>query len=263
MPLARVNDVTLNYTVEGDGEWLVLVGGYASSNYASWGSTLTTLAKDYRVLAFDNRGIGGSDVPDYPYTTPMLARDTLGLMDHLGIDQARIYGKSLGGAIAQCVALEAPQRVRCLVMTSTTARLDRRAARMVEWWMATARDCGFATLFRGELTYFYTAEYYETHPEGIERAERALIDVHRPLAGFLHMGHALLTHDTLGRLGEISMPALLVCGADDMITPASHTVMMGERMPNAEVHIIARTLHGVTAERPETFALIVDFLRRH
>src|SRR6478752_9819864 len=119
MPLARVNDVTLNYTVQGHGDWLVLIGGYASSNWQSWGGMLTELAKSYRVLAFDNRGIGESEVPDYPYTTPMLARDAIGLMKHLGIDNARVFGKSLGGAIAQCVALEAPERVRCLVMTST------------------------------------------------------------------------------------------------------------------------------------------------
>ena len=263
MPVARVNDVNINYTIEGSGDWLVLIGGYASSNYSSWGSTLTALSKTYRVLAFDNRGIGGSDVPDYAYSTPMLADDTLALMDHVGIERARVFGKSLGGAIAQCVALAAPERVRCLVMTSTTPRLDRRASKMVEWWMATARDSGFETLFKGELTYFYTAEYYEWHPEAVERAERALIEVHRPLAGFLNMGHALLTHDTVDRLGEITTPALLICGADDMITPASHTVMMGERMPNAEVHIIPRTLHGVMAERPDTFELILDFLRRH
>jgi 3-oxoadipate enol-lactonase len=69
MPLARIGDIKLNYTVQGSGEWLVLIGGYASSNWHSWGAMITELAKTYRVLAFDNRGIGESDVPDYPYST--------------------------------------------------------------------------------------------------------------------------------------------------------------------------------------------------
>ena len=247
----------------GQGDWLVLIGGYASSNWQSWGAMLTELAKSYRVLAFDNRGIGGSAVPDYPYSTPMLARDTLGLMDHLGIDSARILGKSMGGAIAQWVALEQPQRVRCLAMTSTTSRMDGRAKKMVRWWMETARTAGFAALFPGELTYFYTAEYYDANPEAIARAEQALISVNRPVTGFLHMGHALIHHDTWDRLGEITMPAFLLCGADDMITPARHSEQMGKRMPNAEVHIIPDTLHGVMTEKPETFGLVQDFLRRN
>ncbi len=263
MPLAKVGDLNLNYTIQGEGEWLVLIGGYASSNWQSWGSMLTELAKTYRVLAFDNRGIGGSDVPDYPYTTQMLAKDTLGLMDHVGIDRARILGKSMGGAIGQWVAIEQPHRVRCLAMTSTTARLDSRAKKMVRWWMDSASSIGFAKLFPGELTYFYTAEYYDAHPEAIVRAEQALISVERSVNGFLHMGHAILNHDTWDRLGEITMPAFLLCGADDMITPARHSREMGRRMPNAEVHIIPDTLHGVMTEKPETFGLVVDFLRRN
>ena len=263
MPLAKVGDVNLNYTIQGEGDWLVLIGGYASSNWQSWGSMLTELAKSYRVLAFDNRGIGGSDVPDYPYSVQMLAHDTLGLMDHLGIERARILGKSMGGAIAQCVALEQPRRVISLAMTSTTARLGNRSKKMVQWWMDSARDSGFAALFPGELTYFYTAEYYDAHPEAIARAEQALISVHRPLTGFLHMGHALIHHDTWDRLGEITMPVLLLCGADDMITPARHCEEMARRMPNAVVHIIPNALHGVMSEHPETFQLVVDFLRKH
>jgi pimeloyl-ACP methyl ester carboxylesterase len=263
MPLAKVGDLNLNYTVQGSGDWLVLIGGYASSNWQSWGAMLTELAKSYRVLAFDNRGIGGSDVPDYPYSTPMLARDTLGLMDHLEIKNARVLGKSMGGAIAQWVVLEQPQRVKCLAMTSTTAKLDSRSRKMVRWWMDTARDSGFEKLFPGELTYFYTAQYYDANPEAIARAEQALISVHRPLKGFLHMGHALINHDTWDRLGEITMPVFLLCGADDMITPARHSEEMARRMPNAEVHIVPHTLHGVMSEKPETFKRVLEFLRRN
>ena len=263
MPLAHVGDVRLNYTVQGSGEWLVLIGGYASSNWQSWGSMLTQFATQYKVLAFDNRGVGESDAPDYPYTTPMLAADVLGLMDHLGIERARIFGKSMGGAIGQWVALQQPARVRCLAMSSTTAKLDSRARKMVRWWMDTARDSGFDALFPGELTYFYTAEYYDANPEAVARAEQALLSAHRPLRGFLHMGHALLAHDTWDRLGDIAAPAFLLCGADDMITPARHTEAMARRMPNARAVIVPNALHGVMTERPESFGHVLEFLRDH
>jgi pimeloyl-ACP methyl ester carboxylesterase len=98
-------------------------------------------------------------VPDYPYTTLMMARDTLGLMDQLGIERAHVFGKSLGGNIGQWMALEQPKRLRSLVMTSTFAKPNARRAAMVRWWMATAVGAGYDKLFPGLMTYFYTPEY--------------------------------------------------------------------------------------------------------
>ena len=146
MPFATVGDVKINYTIQGSGDWLVLIGGYASGNWQARGNNIAEFAKRYKVLAFDNRGIGESDVPDYPYTTQMMGRDTIGLMDHLGIERAHFFGKSLGGNIGQWVALEAPQRVRSLVATSTSAKPETRRNNMVKWWMATAQDAGYAKI---------------------------------------------------------------------------------------------------------------------
>jgi pimeloyl-ACP methyl ester carboxylesterase len=263
MPFATVGDVKINYEVQGEGDWLVLVGGYASGNWQAWGAQLTELAKSFRVLAFDNRGIGESDVPDYPYTTLMMARDTLGLMDHLGIERAHVFGKSLGGNIAQWMALEQPQKVRSAVMTSTFAKPDQRRANMVRWWMATAEGAGYDKLFPGLMTYFYTAEFYDANIASIERTVQALIAAKRPIKGFLHMGDSILTHDTMDRMGEIKVPCLLMGGADDIITPARQMEEMGRRIPNAEVRIFPSTLHGFMVERPDAFNMIVEFLKRH
>ncbi len=164
MPFATVGDVKINYTVQGEGDWLVLVGGYASGNWQAWGAQLAAFAKHFKVLAFDNRGIGESDVPDYPYTTLMMARDTLGLMDQLGIERAHVFGKSLGGNIGQWMALEQPKRLRSLVMTSTFAKPNARRAAMVRWWMATAVGAGYDKLFPGLMTYFYTPPNTRPNP---------------------------------------------------------------------------------------------------
>ena len=111
MPSIQVGDISMNYTVQGQGDWLVMVGGYASGNWSSWGPQLDMAAQQFKVLAFDNRGIGGTDAPDVPYTTQMLARDALGLMQALGISRAHVMGKSLGGAIAQWMAILQPESV--------------------------------------------------------------------------------------------------------------------------------------------------------
>ena len=263
MPIAKIGDVSLNYTVEGSGDWLVLIGGYASGNWQAWGAQLAELSKTWRVLAFDNRGIGASDVPDYPYTTRMMALDALGLMDHLGIERAHVLGKSLGGAIAQWVAIEQPQRVRSLAMSSTFARPSKRFTKMVEWWVATAGSAGFSALFPGQLTYFYSAEYYEANFAAIEKATATLVGVNRPLKGFAHTGHAAVTHDTWDRLAEIRVPTLILCGEEDVITPPRHSLEFGARIPGAEVHIEPRTLHGLMTEKPETFRRVKEFFLRN
>ena len=263
MPVAKVGDVNINYAVQGEGDWLVLVGGYASGNWQAWGSQLTGFAKHFKVLAFDNRGIGESDVPDYPYTTLMMARDTLGLMDHLGIAKAHVFGKSLGGNIGQWMALEQPDRVRSLVMTSTFASPNTRRAAMVRWWMATAQGAGYDKLFPGLMTYFYTPEYYDANQESIGRTVQALINAKRPIKGFLHMGDSIITHDTWDRLGEIAVPSLLMGGEDDVITTAPHMIEMSKRMKQAEARMFPNTLHGFMVERPETFQIMVDFMRKH
>ena len=148
-------------------------------------------------------------------------------------------------------------------MTSTTSRLDARAKKMVAWWIATAKQSGYEVLFPGELTYFYTADFYEKHPDVIQKAEAALIQVHRPIEGFANMGHALIHHDTADLLHQIKVPTLLICGEDDMITPSAHTLEMGGKIERSEVHIIPKTLHGVLSEKPQTFALITEFFSKN
>jgi pimeloyl-ACP methyl ester carboxylesterase len=261
MPLAQIGDIKINYSVQGAGDWVVLIGGYASGNWQAWGGQLDALAKSYRVLAFDNRGIGETDAPDQPYTTRMMAQDTLGLMRHLGVDRAHILGKSLGGAIAQWVALEEPARVRSIAMSSTFAR--RCNASMVNWWRDTAKYAGFERLFPGLLTYFFSAEYFEANPDAIERGVKALLQVNRPLHGLLHTGNGVITHDTWDRLGEIKAPAFVICGGEDIVTPPRHSEEIAQRLPKAEVHIVPRTLHGVMTERPDTFEWVLDFFKRH
>lgn len=263
MPLVNVNGVKINYEVHGEGDWVVMIGGYASANLSSWGAHLTEMAKSYKVLVLDNRGIGGSDVPDYPYTTQMMARDTIAVMDHLKIERAHIFGKSLGGNMGQWIAIEQPDRVRSFVATSTFAKPDARRHQMVKWWMATARHAGYDKLFPGLMSYFYTAEYYDANTESINRTVQNLIAANRPLKGFFHMGDSILTHDTWDRLGEIKAPTLLMGGEEDIITPPRHMVAMAARMPNAEAHMFPKTLHGFLVEKPETFKMISEWFAQH
>lgn len=263
MPIAKIGDITMNYTIQGEGVPLVLIGGYASGYWQSWTKYLPALASRYRVLAFDSRGSGETDAPEAPYTVSMMAADTLGLMHHLGFGTAHIIGRSLGGCIAQAIALAEPSAVRSLVMTSTFARIGNRGKSLVSHWIDTVRELGFEKFFPYLMTYFYTAEYYDQNYGQVEAAVNSLLTARRTVHGFANTGHAVTHHDVWDRLRDIKAPTLLICGAEDLITPASHTEEMGRRISNASVHIVPKAAHGFLAERPESFELILDHLGRH
>ena len=123
MPLTKLNGININYKVEGQGEPLVMIMGFAA-NQSSWIPQVPFFKKYYRVITFDNRGVGKSDKPRGPYSTKMMADDTVRLMDLLGIEKAYIMGASMGGMIAQELAINYPQRVMKLVLACTYACQD-------------------------------------------------------------------------------------------------------------------------------------------
>src|SRR5215831_4658052 len=104
MPTVRVNDITVNYEVAGEGEPLLLINGLAD-DLTSWAYQLEDFARHYRVISFDNRGVGATDKPAGPYTTAQMAGDARGLLDALGVERAHVLGVSMGGMIAQEFAL--------------------------------------------------------------------------------------------------------------------------------------------------------------
>ena len=120
MPSVQIGDIDAYYEIHGDGPPLVLVGGLGVDVAAS-ASFTSRLAHDFRVLTFDNRRAGNTDDPGAPYSIPMMAEDTLGLMDELGIGRAHLVGASLGGQIAMEIAAAFPERVDRLVLVSTAA----------------------------------------------------------------------------------------------------------------------------------------------
>ena len=118
MPVAQVGNLRMHYQIKGEGPPLVMIMGL-NGDITWWDRLLTELAGDFRLLLFDNRGAGLTDKPNEKYTISMLAEDTVGLMEEVGIQQAHVFGISMGGMIAQEMALAFPDHVNGLVLGCT------------------------------------------------------------------------------------------------------------------------------------------------
>ena len=161
MPRARVGDIGIHYEVQGGGEPLVLVMGLGS-NLAGWMFQLLEFSRRYRVITFDNRGVGRTDAPDAAYSIEMMAGDTVGLMDALEIESAHVLGISMGGFIAQEIAIRFPERVRSLVLAATGTHVDPRGAYLLDLWgRLIGGEDGRELHIRATLPWLFTEAMFE------------------------------------------------------------------------------------------------------
>ena len=264
MPKIRVGDIEMYYVEAGAGEPLVLIMGFGG-DHTAWAFQLRAFAERYRVVAFDNRGAGQTDTPDQPYTIRMMAEDTVGLMDKLGIDQAHVLGVSMGGMIAQELTLNHPQRVRSLHLGCTLARPDGYAHAQTAAWTEIRTRLSPEAALRAIFLWLFAPATYSERPEFVEQfLQNALANPYRQsLTGFLRQRDAIGAHDTLDRLGAIHCPTLVSVADDDILVPPRFSRELAARIPGADLKLVERAGHVYFWERPDDFnALCLDFLAR-
>jgi len=178
MPIAHVNGIDIDYLIEGDGpETVVMVNGLADEK-ESWGyQTPDLLAAGYRVLTFDNRGVGKTSMPPGPYTTRQFADDTKALVDHLGLSGCHMVGTSMGGMIAQEYALAYSADLKSLTLSSTYAAPGPFCGRMFSLWADMAPVMGVATVMRDVTLWAFTRPFVETRAAELEEFEAAMADI--------------------------------------------------------------------------------------
>ena len=247
----------LYYETKGAGEPLLLVMGRASDHYG-WGPVPDDFAARWQVIVYDHRGTGQSDKPESPaYTLPGFAQDAVGLLDHLGIERAHVYGISMGGMVAQWLAIEHAARVGALVLGCTspgTAHGVRRSARV-------EADIASGNMLR-VLTKFYNPLYMLTHLNDLA-AMRPAAEPMPAYAEAMH-GRASAAHDAWNQLPAITAPTLVIHGGRDEVAPTANAHLLAERIPGAEVHLVPRGRHMFYLEfRDEVDRVIADFLLRH
>jgi pimeloyl-ACP methyl ester carboxylesterase len=257
MPSAEIaTGPSLNYIRRGSGEPLLLIQGMSGS-HLSWGEPfLTDLERDFDLVAYDHRGVGRSSAVTDPFTIVDLADDAASLMDALGWESAHVVGISMGGMVAQELALRHLERIRTLTLGCTYCGGEGSAlassevsTKLAEAMMSGDRERAIAAAYEVNVSPGYGADQsaYATFYE-------MATALPTPVPVIMLQMQAIAAHDTLDRLSEISAPTLVIHGTQDEMLPHSNAVLIASRIPNARLETLDDVGHMFWWEQPERSA---------
>lgn len=244
---------------QGQGEPLLLIMGLGYPSDA-WYRTRPVLAKKYRTIAFDNRGVGRSDMPDGPYPITVMASDAAAVLDAAGLESAHVFGISMGGMIAQEFALQYPNRVRSLILGCTASggphavRSDAETTAML--------------MNRGNMTKEEAAEaavpfiYDKSTPRKLIDED---IEHRRPWfpesKAYNAQLQGILAWEAYSRLSKIQAPTLVIHGESDRLVPAGNGKLISETIPGARLVMLKNASHIFPTDQPEAaHTAILEFL---
>jgi pimeloyl-ACP methyl ester carboxylesterase len=234
--------VKLHYETISQGEPLVLLMGLGAPG-SLWELHAEEYSRHFRCIMPDNRGAGDSPKPDGPYNTEMMAQDTLALMDDLEIDSARLAGISMGSAIAQSMALLAPERVQSMVLISSWARCDQYMKDVFEHFTRIRPLVSPEHFMQLLQLWIFAPGHFSTNYTDLLVGRKDANDSPMADHAFEAQCAACSDHDTLDRLGEIQAPCLLTVGDADIFTPLRCSNEMHERLANSELAVFSGLGH--------------------
>jgi 3-oxoadipate enol-lactonase len=251
----------LHWERTGAGPPVLLITGLGLSGGAWW-RTVPVLARELGVITFDNRGVGRSKALLHAYTTEAMADDARAVLDAAGVESAHVYGISLGGMVAQQLALRHPERVRSLVLGATHAggpqavRPDGDVVAFLRHRMAMRHEEGAW----GSVPFNYSEHVRREHPERIAEDIAQRLRHPFPLQAYRAQMWAGALHDCSDRLDRIAAPTLVVHGREDRMIPVQNGRLLAERIPDATLVELERTGHLYPTEAPEVDERIARFM---
>ncbi len=207
--------------------------------------------------------MGRTDTPDMPYSTEMMADDTVGLMNALSIEEMHILGLSMGGMITQYLAFKYPKRVRSLILADTAASLHSLSKHVTNTWVRMRQEgINQETFVRNQLPWLYTNKFFE-NPERVQTViDRMLANPYpQPAYAFARQASATIERGTRDRIGHITAPTLVLVGKEDILCPVKLSEELVAGIPNAELVVLEGGGHGSCGEIPDRFnRVVLDFL---
>jgi 3-oxoadipate enol-lactonase len=262
VPAIDVGGRELYYEVHGDGEPLLCVMGLSADTLA-WALQVPAWSAHFKTVIFDNRDVGQSGYATEPYSIADMASDALALADALELDSFHLLGLSMGGMIAQEVALAAPERVKTLTLAVTYASGGTYARTRSLVWAADVSRRTREEMVDDLMLQTMSEEFYENEA-GVDYLRGMMLSNPNPQKpeGFARQLDAASKHDTRSRLGEVSVPTHVIGAERDILVPVWKSEELAELIPGAKLTVLERAPHGVNVERAQEFnAAVLEFLR--
>jgi pimeloyl-ACP methyl ester carboxylesterase len=262
MPFVEVNRIRIYYEEYGSGYPLLLIQGLGYPS-GMWFMQIPALSRNFRTIVMDNRGVGKSDKPDEEYMVGLMASDAAELLRSLRIPKAHVVGVSLGGYIAQELALNYFELVDRLVLMATSCGGPKYLELTKALWNEIAKLAGLPPeqIIRQGMSFAVTEKFYRDFPECIERSVGIRMENLQPLYAFTRQSAAAMGFDSRDRAHLIRHPTFILAGAQDRVMPLVLTEELAEKIPHARFKIFPHAAHLLFLEEAETVnRIIVDFL---
>lgn len=258
----HVGDIDIAYKMFGKGDPIVLVSGY-SAPLEFWDSTLLEkLASNHTVIVFDNRGIGNTTSGNNNFTIPQLADDTSGLLDALKIKKADVMGWSMGGFIAQELALKHPDKVGKLIIYASICGGKESAPPTPDVMKVFSNQTGTSLdRIKGFIPLLFPPEWRTQNPNYLQNLPAITENIPNETLNLQTQG-IMNWPGTCNRLNSISQPTLVIVGTDDTLTVPENSLLMTEKIPAAWLVQIKDGGHGLMFQYPEEFSnVVLTFLK--
>ena len=258
--MLRANGISMAYHLDGPADRPVVTLSHSlATSSAMWGPQVDVLTASYRVLVYDTRGHGGSDVPPAPYSLAELADDVHALLGGLSIAKTYFVGLSMGGMIGQLLALTHPELLHGLVLCSTTAKMTTDAGAIWDERIAMAEEQGMAAHVEPTIERWFTWPFVERHPEVVDPIREQIRGTDP--TGYAGCIGAIRHTDLLDRLAELRMPVMVIAGRDDPGLPAAEAIH--EHIPGSELVVLSPAAHLCNLEQPAALnEALLGFLAR-
>jgi 3-oxoadipate enol-lactonase len=248
----KANGISINYTLTGDSAGPVVTLSHSlATNLDMWQPQLPVLEARFRVLRFDTRGHGGTEVPTGPYTLEQLAADAYSLLQQLGIDRTHFIGLSMGGMIAQALALRHPEVLQSLVLCDTSSRVPSEAHPVWDERIRIAETEGMEPHVEPTIGRWFTPGFLAQRPPVVDTI-RQMIRSTDP-KGYVGCSQAIRMLDYTDDLNRIKIPTLVIVGDSDPGTPVAASRTIHERINDSRLSILRSASHLSNIEQAGAF----------
>ena len=255
MPFAMAKELKMHYMELGEGDPVLFIPG-GGMDYSCWLPVAELLQEKQRCIMIDNRGVGQTEKPPPPYSVHGMAQDAVNFLDHLKIDTCHVVGHSMGGYIAQEMALIVADRCRSLTLIGTGTGPTAITVFLMELRMQLAHSLDRRLFLKSVAGMMFSPATFECRRELVDGFIEGGVKNPHPQPEYAYHGHldACIAFSSTDRYSSIRTPTLVMVGEDDLITQPAQTRELARGLPQASIVTIGDAGHMVLTEQPETLA---------